>query len=123
VRVKARPLALLHAGPQPAGSRLSSQIMYDLIKQLLNRVLLPAILSVLVFLVGKGWITSEESNQIAAAVTLLVVNVAIGLTQKFIQTQKVQTALELPANSSKDKLKKEIDARGDLVSILSKIFS
>jgi hypothetical protein len=97
--------------------------MFDLIKQLLNRVLVPAIISLLVFFVGKGWITSEESNQIAAAVTLLVVNVAIGLLQKFIQSQKVQTALELPANSSKEKLKSEISARGDVVSVLAKIFS
>jgi hypothetical protein len=97
--------------------------MFDLLKQLLNRVLVPAIISLLVFFVGKGWITNQESEQVAAAVTLLLVNVAIGLLQKFIQSQKVQTALELPANSSKDKLKKEINARGDVVAVLSKIFS
>jgi hypothetical protein len=97
--------------------------MFDLIKQLLNRVLLPAVLGLLVFFVGKGWITNEESQQAAAAVTLLVVNVAIGLLQKYVQSQKVQTALELPANSSKDKLKKEVSERGDVVSVLAKIFS
>ena len=97
--------------------------MFDLLKQLLNRVLVPAIISLLVFFVGKGWLTNQESEQIAAAVTLLLVNVAIGLLQKFIQSQKVQTALELPANSSKDKLKKEINARGDVVAVLAKIFS
>jgi len=97
--------------------------MTDLIKPLLNRILLPAIISLLVFLVGKGWITNQESEQIAAAGTLLLVNIAIGLLQKFIQTTKVQTALELPANSSKDKLKKEINERGDVVSVLAKIFS
>ena len=97
--------------------------MFDIIKQLLNRVLVPAIISLLVFFVGKGWLTDQESEQIAAAVTLLVVNVAIGLLQKFIQSQKVQTALELPANSSKAKLKKEISERGDVVSVLAKIVS
>ncbi len=97
--------------------------MFDLLKQLLNRVLIPAIISLLVFFVGKGWLTNQESEQIAAAVTLLLVNVAIGLLQKFIQSQKVQTALELPANSSKAKLKKEINARGDVVAVLAKIFS
>ncbi|HEV7646307.1 MAG TPA: hypothetical protein VGO50_20400 [Pyrinomonadaceae bacterium] len=97
--------------------------MFDLLKQLLNRVLVPAIISLLVFFVGKGWLTNQESEQIAVAVTLLLVNVAIGLLQKFIQSQKVQTALELPANSSKDKLKKEINARGDVVTVLAKIFS
>jgi hypothetical protein len=97
--------------------------MSELLKPLLNRILLPALLSALVFFVGKGWISSEESNQIAAAGTLLLVNVAIGLLQKFIQSKKVETALELPANSSKDKLKKEINSRQDLVSVLAKIFS
>jgi hypothetical protein len=97
--------------------------MFDIIKQLLNRVLVPAIIGLLVFFVGKGWITNQESEQIAAAFTLLVVNVAIGLLQKFIQSQKVQTALELPANSSKAKLKKEISERGDVTAVLAKIFS
>ena len=97
--------------------------MFDLLKQLLNRVLIPVIISLLVFFVGKGWLTNQESEQIAAAVTLLLVNVAIGLLQKFIQSQKVKTALELPANSSKAKLKKEINARGDVVAVLAKIVS
>ena len=97
--------------------------MTDLLKPLLNRILLPTLLSLLVFFVGKGWLTGEESEQIAAAATLLVVNIAVGLLQKFIQSKKVETALELPANSSKDKLKKEINARRDLVSVLAKIFS
>lgn len=97
--------------------------MYDLIKNLLNQILVPTILSLLLFLVGKGWLTSQESEQIATAVALLVVNVVIGLMQKYIQSKKVETALEMPANSSKAKLKKEINARGDAVSVLSKIFS
>jgi hypothetical protein len=97
--------------------------MTELIKPLLNRILLPALISLLVFFVGKGWITNQESEQIAAAATLLLVNVAIGLLQKFIQSKKVETALELPANSSRAKLKKEISARRDLVSVLAKIFS
>jgi accessory gene regulator protein AgrB len=97
--------------------------MFELLKPLLNRIILPTLISLLVFFVGKGWLTNQESEQIAAAVTLLLVNVAIGLLQKFIQSQKVQTALELPANSSKEKLKKEINARGDVVSVLSKIIS
>lgn len=97
--------------------------MFDLIKPLLNRILLPTLLSVLVFFVGKGWLTSAESEQIAAAVALLIVNVGIGLLQKYNQSKKVETALELPANSSKDKLKKEINNRQDVVAVLSKIFS
>jgi hypothetical protein len=97
--------------------------MFDLLKPLLNRIVLPAAISVLVFFVGKGWITNQESEQIGAAVTLLAVNVAIGLMQKFIQSKKVETALELPANSSKAKLKKEINERQDVVSVLAKIFS
>ncbi len=97
--------------------------MFDLLKPLLNRIVLPASISVLVFFVGKGWITNQESEQIGAAVTLLAVNVAIGLMQKFIQSKKVETALELPANSSKAKLKKEISERQDAVSVLAKIFS
>lgn len=97
--------------------------MLDLLKPLLNRILLPTILSLLVFLVGKGWLTSAESEQVAAAATLLIANIVIGLLQKYIQSKKVETALELPANSSKDKLKKEINARHDAVTVLSKIFS
>lgn len=97
--------------------------MTELLKPLLNRILVPVIISLLVFLVGKGWLTGEESEQIAAAVALLVVNVVIGLLQKYIQSKKVETALELPANSTKAKLKKEINARGDAVAVLSKIIS
>lgn len=97
--------------------------MNELLKPLLNRILLPLLISGLVFLVGKGWITNQESEQIAAAIALLIVNVAVGLLQKYIQSKKVETALELPANSSKSKLKKEIDNRQDVVSVLAKIFS
>jgi hypothetical protein len=96
--------------------------MIELLRGILNRLLIPAITSLLAFFVGKGWLTDSDSQQIATAAVLFIVSVVIGLVQTALNKRKVDVALKLPAGSPTEKVEKDIASRRDIFSVLTKIF-
>lgn len=67
---------------------------------LLRNLLAPAV----AYLAATGFISESEATNLVVAVVAIAVSVVWGLGNKYIWNRKVETALELPAGSSKEKL-------------------
>ncbi len=82
-------------------------IVTDIIGTLVRSVL--AILGG--WMLATGFFTEATVAQFIVAATAVVIAVVWGIVNKFVWNKTVETALELPANSSPSKLQEVLDAK------------
>ena len=85
--------------------------MEDMIRQYLATILRNLAAPIIAYLAATGYISESEAVNLVVAVIAVTISVVWGLGNKFIWKKTVDKALELPSNSSYDKLKDVISGR------------
>jgi len=76
----------------------------DVIKGYLAGVLRIVLGSAITWAIAKGYLTTESAEQVIVIVAGVLVVLGMSLFSKIRANNKVEVALELPANSSKSRL-------------------
>lgn len=79
--------------------------MEDMIRQYVATILRNLAAPLIVWLASTGYISNSEATNLIVAAIAVVLSLAWGLGNKYVWGRKVETALELPANSSPERLK------------------
>lgn len=78
--------------------------MESMLREYLTTMLRNLLAPVIVYAVSAGYITEDAATGFVVAVVAVVVSVVWGLGNKYLWARRVDTALELPANSSPSRL-------------------
>lgn len=84
---------------------MDSDFILESIKSILRTALTP--LAVLLM----PYITTDQATQLVAIAASLIVAVGWGIVNKYLWTKERDVALELPANTTKEQLAKEMNLR------------
>ncbi len=81
---------------------------FDTLKPIITGLLRHLLTGVGSLLVTYGGLTPDQSTAFIGGLAMLIVSAVSLVISKYLQEKKVETALELPANSSKEKLAQEM---------------
>lgn len=77
----------------------------EALKQYLFTILRNLSAPLVVYLAATGWISEDQATALIVAIISIVLSVVWGLGNKYVFNKQVETALMLPAGSTKEDIK------------------
>lgn len=81
---------------------------FEMLKPMVTGLVRHILTFVGTWLVTTGLLTEEQSGNLVLGLAALIISLVSMLISKYWQEKKVEVALEMPANSSKEKLAQEL---------------